>query len=158
MSCKYYFWDGNYACMKKPEGERKVDEDWYYKYCRNYDYDDCPIYKGDSSSSGACFLTTACTEAQGLPDDCDELTTLRFFRDSYLKHRDGGVADIREYYEKAPVIVSAIKSRVDAMEIFERIYRDLVLPCVSMIKSKQYEETYYLYKKWVEKLEKEYVT
>ena len=157
MSCKYYFWDGNYACMKKREGDRKVDDNWYYKYCRNYDYDDCPIYKGDSGSSGACFLTSACTEAKGLPDDCDELTTLRFFRDTYLKNRNGGVKDIHEYYEKAPGIVAAIKAREDAVSLFEAIYQDLIVPCVKMIKQGEYEETYKKYKDYVLMLETQYV-
>lgn len=157
MSCKYYFWDGNYACMKKREGDRKVDDDWYYKYCRNYDYDDCPIYKGDSSYSGACYLTSACTEAKGLPDNCDELTTLRFFRDSYLKNREGGVDDIKEYYEKAPTIVAAIKSCDNAFSVFEKIYEQLVLPCVEMIKRGQYEDTYNYYKEYVFNLEREFV-
>lgn len=155
MSCKYYFWDGNYACMKKREGDRKVDDDWYYKYCRNYDYDDCPIYKADSSSS-ACYLTSACTEAKGLPDDCDELTTLRFFRDSYLKNREGGIADIHEYYEKAPAIVAAIKSCENPMPVFEAIYQELIIPCVKMIKQAQYEETYKAYKDYVLMLETQY--
>lgn len=158
MSCKYYFWDGHYACMKKREGDRRVDDDWYYKYCRNYDYDDCPIYKGDSGSSGACFLTSACTEAKGLPDDCDELTTLRRFRDSYLKNRDNGEADIKEYYEKAPIIVSAIKARENSQELFERIYEELVLPCVKMIKGGDHEGAYKTYKEYVIGLERQYIS
>ena len=145
MSCKYYFWDGNYACMKKREGDRRVD-------------DDCPIYKGDSGSSGACFLTSACTEAKGLPDDCDELTTLRRFRDSYLKNRDNGEADIKEYYEKAPIIVSAIKARENSQELFERIYEELVLPCVKMIKGEDHEGAYKTYKEYVIGLERQYIS
>ena len=39
MSCPYYWWNHNYACRKS---KKDVDEDTYYKYCRNYDYDDCP--------------------------------------------------------------------------------------------------------------------
>ena len=30
-----------------------------------------------SSGTEGCFLTTACVVAKGLPDDCDELQTLR---------------------------------------------------------------------------------
>lgn len=42
MSCPYYYFDHDYCCRKT--GER-VNEDIYYKYCKRYDYDDCPIYK-----------------------------------------------------------------------------------------------------------------
>lgn len=154
MSCPYYWWNNHFACRKSG---KDVNEDIYYKYCRNYDYGDCPIYKGDSGSSGGCFLTSACTEAKGLPDDCDELTTLRFFRDSYLKNRAGGVDDIKEYYEKAPAIVAAIRSHDDTYAIFGKIYEDLVFPCVEMIKNGQYEDTYKYYKGFVLNLEREFV-
>ena len=80
MSCPFYWYNHHYACRKTGQD---VNEDTYYKYCRNYDYDDCPIYKGNDS--GGCFLTSACTEARGLPDDCHELTVLRAFRDGYLR-------------------------------------------------------------------------
>ena len=76
MSCPFYWYNHHYACRKSG---KDVNEDTYDKYCRNYDYDDCPIYKGNDS--GGCFLTSACTEARGLPDDCHELTVLRSFRD-----------------------------------------------------------------------------
>lgn len=51
-----------------------------------------PHYKKGSKtfSSEGCFLTSACTEAHGLPDDCYELTTLRKYRDSILAKQTGG--------------------------------------------------------------------
>ena len=87
MSCPFYWYNHHYACRKTGQD---VNEDTYYKYCRNYDYDDCPIYKGNDS--GGCFLTSACTEARGLPDDCHELTVLRSFRDGYLRSQPEGEA------------------------------------------------------------------
>lgn len=146
MSCKYYYFDRDYCCSKK-EGDHEVDSDWYYKYCRNYDYDDCPIYKS-SDSSGGCFLTSACTEAMGLPDDCDELTTLRHFRDTYLRSHKDGEKDIQEYYRVAPSIVRSIKTHDDSKKIFNEIYKNLVLPCVHMIKEEQYEAAYHTYKRY----------
>ena len=61
MSCSYYIWKSEYYCTKK---EERVDEDHYRIYCRDYSYSDCPIYKSDSSSGG-CYLTSACTAAMG---------------------------------------------------------------------------------------------
>ena len=92
MSCPFYWYNHHYACRKSG---KDVNEDTYDKYCRNYDYDDCPIYKGNDS--GGCFLTSACTEARGLPDDCHELTVLRSFRDGYLRSQPEGEAEIAEY-------------------------------------------------------------
>lgn len=42
MDCPYYKYDHGYACVKS--GNR-VNEDVYCKYCRGYDYRDCPLYK-----------------------------------------------------------------------------------------------------------------
>lgn len=152
MSCPYYYWNHHYACRKTG---KDVNEDTYYKYCRNYDYDDCPIYKGNDS--GGCYLTSACVEAKGLADDCHELTVLRSFRDTYMRATEAGRADICHYYHSAPVIVEKIRRSGDAMAVFETIYNELILPCVKLIEDARNEEAYALYKGYVLKLEKEYL-
>lgn len=154
MSCPYYYWNGHYACRK---AGKDVNEDVYYKYCRNYDYDDCPIYKGNDSS-GSCFLTSACVEAKGLADDCHELTVLRAFRDGWLRSQPGGDEAVAEYYRVAPPIVENIKSRNDAITVFETIYDELVLPCVAFIESGKNEAAYDHYKKMTQVLAVEYAT
>lgn len=152
MSCPYYWYNHHYACRKTG---KDVNEDTYYKYCRNYDYGDCPIYKGNNTSG--CFLTSACVEAKGLPDDCHELTVLRSFRDGYMRATSAGVADICEYYHIAPAIVEKIKALPNAKEIFDRIYLELVLPCVEMIESGKNEEAYAAYKNYTRKLQAQYI-
>lgn len=154
MSCSYYtFRNNDYYCTKKGD---YVNSDVYYKYCRNYDYSYCPIYK-DEPASGGCYLTSACVEAKGLPDDCYELTTLRQFRDGWLKQQEGGQADICEYYHTAPAIVAAIHSRADSTSIFEGIYRELVLPCVEWIEHKQMDKAYEHYKVFTRELQEYYL-
>jgi hypothetical protein len=152
MSCKFYtFRQGDYYCIKK---EDYVDSDWYYKYCRNYDYDDCPIYKDEPS--GGCYLTSACIESKGLPDDCYELETLRQYRDTWLKSSEKGEAVIKQYYEIAPKIVSAINETEDSKSIYETIYEKMVKPCVTLIQQKKYQEAFELYCNITLQLEKEY--
>lgn len=152
MSCPFYWYNHHYACRKSG---KDVNEDTYYKHCRNYDYDDCPIYKGNDSSG--CFLTSACTEARGLPDDCHELTVLRSFRDGYLRSQPEGEAEIAEYYAVAPKIVDAIRSKADAVEAFDAIYRELVEPCVAMIERGENVEAHALYRSYVLRLKKHYI-
>ena len=55
--------------------------------------------KSGSSGSGSegCYLTSACVMARGLPDHCEELETLRLFRDEYLAGQPGGRAEIEQY-------------------------------------------------------------
>lgn len=141
MSCPFYWWNHHYACRKTG---KDVNEDIYYKYCRNYDYSDCPIYKGQETSG--CFLTSACVEAKGLPDDCYELTLLRQFREGYLQALPTGKDEIAEYYFVAPQIVAAIKQREDSISIFELIYEKLVKPCVDLIERGENEKAHELYR------------
>lgn len=155
MSCTYYWWNNHYACRKSG---KDVDEDTYYKYCRNYDYGDCPIYKGKlPSESGNCYLTTACVVAKGLPDDCLELTTLRHFRDSFVLSSQEGKEDIAHYYSVAPKIVSEIEKRSNSEEIFSNIYNELVCPCVDLISRGALADAYIYYKKYSLMLESTYV-
>mgnify|MGYP000384733106 len=152
MSCPYYTWKSDFYCTKKND---YVSDDEYYKYCRNYDYDDCPVYRNESAYGG-CFLTSACVEAMGLSDDCDELMTLRAFRDTWLANQPGGKAEIQSYYRIAPEVVHTIQKREDRQGIFQKIYDEMVCPCVERIKEKRYEEAWERYRDMTEKLQKEY--
>ena len=154
MSCTYYWWNNHYACRKSG---KDVGEDIYYKYCRNYDYSDCPIYKGKlPSDNGNCYLSTACTAAKGLPDDCIELTTLRWFRDFYVMTTEQGRTEINHYYAVAPKIVSAIERNGNAKNQFATIYEELIVPCVKLIQDGRYEEAYERYKNYSFMLEDTY--
>lgn len=153
MSCSYYtFKNNDYYCCKKQD---YVNSDVYYKYCRNYDYDECPIYKGDTSSGG-CYLTSACVEARGLPDDCMELTVLREFRDNWLKNQPGGLAEVAEYYATAPKIVEKINARTDAKDIWNGLYEKLVIPCVKFIEEGEMEKAHAMYRDGTVKLNLEF--
>lgn len=87
------------------------------------------IGSGTSQNSGfslGCFLTTACCEYKGLEDDCEELTILRNFRDTYVPHDL-----VEEYYRIAPNI--CIKIQGDK-ETLEHIY-NIIKACVEDIKA-----------------------
>jgi len=111
---------------------------------------------GGSGTEG-CFLTTACVVAEGLPDDCEALETLRGFRDGWLRKRAGGQLMVREYYEIAPRIVEKINARPDAEAIWKRMYAEQVLPCVETIKQGEYEAAFRMYRSWVAELKDRYL-
>lgn len=75
-----------------------------------------------------CFLTTACTQIAGLPDDCFELSRLRRFRDDVLIHLPGGKDDIALYYRVAPAIVEAIGASPQRSRELARLYVLYILP------------------------------
>lgn len=76
-----------------------------------------------------CFITTAACEFAGKDDDCPELTAFRVFRDGYLAGAPGGQAQIEEYYNIAPGIVTAIALRGEAQSVYPRLWKDYLLPC-----------------------------
>jgi len=72
------------------------------------------------SSSGGCYLTTACMRhmQENFDDCCEELMMLRWFRDSFVSK-----ADVEHYYQTAPIVVNAI----NAIEDNDAIYRMILL-------------------------------
>lgn len=157
--CKYYYYDSGYCCelQKRKTESSSIDDDTVHRYCWGYNYSECPLYKSENDSSGPCFLTSACVEAKGLPDDCYELTTLRRFRDEYMKQQENGKCEITHYYLIAPAIVDRIKSSADSQRIFEKIYEDLIIPCVRLIERGDYEQAHRKYREYVMMLERKEV-
>lgn len=101
--------------------------------------------KRAQAASGGCFVTTAVCSASGLPDDCDELQTLRGFRDGYMMESPARTLLVQLYYEVAPLIVRAIESRDDAPEILETLRTSYILPAVQAVKSGDNENAFGLY-------------
>ena len=110
---------------------------------------------GSHSNSGSegCYLTSACVAAKGLPDNCEQLQTLRAFRDRYLASQPGGREEIDRYYALAPGIVDSINQRADAASVWNRIYGEMIAPCVEMIRAGQNEQAHQLYKAYSLRLE-----
>jgi len=103
----------------------------------NTDYNDYGTDYGGSSngdSGGGCFITTAACEVMGLPDGCDELQTLRQFRDDYMMKTHEGRALVDQYYAEAPSIIDAI----DDNETYERFFNVYIKPAVKLIKRGEY--------------------
>ncbi|MBR3059841.1 MAG: hypothetical protein IKG89_04435 [Oscillospiraceae bacterium] len=123
----------------------RIDEDCVHK-----------IFGAEGPKPG-CFLTSACVEAMGLPDDCYELNILRSFRDNYLKSMPSGSAEIEAYYQISPRIVAEIHKKDNAFTILSSLYENLVRPCVKMIENGDYSDAYGLYKATICGLEREYV-
>ena len=98
-------------------------------YHRSYGYRcDCQKHwelSEEVFGDSGCFLTTACCQYKGLPNDCNELQCLRKFRDDILLNNEGGVLLVHEYYKTAPEIVRRISVHNKRGEILESIYCDI---------------------------------
>ena len=109
------------------------------------------------SDSEGCYLSSACVMAKGLPDHCEELETLRLFRDEYLARQPEGRAEIEQYYTTAPVIVEVINRLPNHLEIWNRVYEELVEPCVRMIHANQLPQAHQFYRTYASKLAHSYL-
>ena len=126
---------GNCIHLTNISGGHATYDDYYCNYDGDYHLRgewlvDCDGYEEPSSSS--CYLTSACVEYLGKPDDCHELTTLRKFRDNELKKTAEGSALVEQYYEIAPKIVEKIEASGKQKEYYEYIYK-VVTECVACI-------------------------
>ena len=111
--------------------------------------------KAKSGSGGLCFITTACAEAAGLPDNCTELETMRYLRDEYLAKSEEGKRMIQEYYEIAPSIVEKIRREENSNEVFSGIFSD-IRKIVSLVKTGDLESATAHYKEMVLGLKQKY--
>ena len=110
-------------------------------YCKGY------------TISRNCFLTTAVCEYLGKADDCEELTTLRAYRDNWLAKQLGGRELIEEYYRIAPGIVRAMKDSPDYGELCETLLARYIRPCLALIAEGRNEECKELYMEMVRNAE-----
>ena len=138
-------------CLKKDD---YIGSDISKEYCR-YGGKGCPI-KENRSSSGGCYLTTACVECRGLADDCVELSTLREFRDNYMRKLPLGDDEIQEYYNTAPQIIAQINKEDNSEEVYDNLYMNVIKPCVMLINEGKNEEAHQKYKEMVTSLKEQY--
>jgi uncharacterized protein YjbI with pentapeptide repeats len=119
--------------------------------------DNAILKKPKQKKGGNCYLTTACTLAMNLPDDCHELQTLRKFRDGFVSETNEGLELIREYYEISPRIVKAIYHRENGIEIIKELYQE-ILEVVSLIDNNEEKEAYKCYTNMTLRLKKRYLS
>lgn len=113
---------------------------------------------GDSGGGGTgCFITTACVEHQGLPDDCAELQTLRKYRDVLVQEDDDFRSKVLEYYRKAPLIIQEIEKTGESAVIYNNLYHGMIQPCVSLLDEGKMDEAKSLYLNYYEHLSKSYL-
>ncbi len=113
------------------------------------------VASASASKSRKCFLTTACCEARGLPDDCRELTTLRGFRDGVLLATAEGRALVEAYYRVAPALVDAIRADPAGPAVLDGIYADVVA-CCAHVEAGRSAEAVTTYTAMVEALRRRY--
>lgn len=103
----------------------------------------------DGGKGGGCFITTACTEFMGLDDYCHELRALRKFRNDHMFTRFELALRVMWYYENAPRICGILRAKPDAKEIFERMYREYIVPSVQAYEAGDMDKAAEIYEQGV---------
>ena len=93
----------------------------------------------------------------GLPDDCEELTAARVFRDEYIKSLPSGEQLINDYYVNAPKIVAAINGLPNSMEIYHDLYEQLAAKSLELVNSGKQEDALRLGLSMFKELKNRYV-
>ena len=149
------------ALSVSEELSTRIHEKWMVRH------PDSPFYLGDYESIsggfrkkflGLCFITTAVCQELGKPDDCEELTAFRAFRDGYLRSQPDGEALIREYYNIAPGIVTCINTCSDRHASYARIREEYLAPCYQDLLAGRNESCKARYVRMVRDLEREYLS
>lgn len=107
---------------------------------------------GDGNSGAGCFLTTAVVEQRGEADDGPTLTTLRNFRDTFMRQSAQHRALVAQYYNVAPAIVDRIPlAHPDWTWIAQQVDAS-----VEAIHAEQPDRAIRLYKTMVETLQRKW--
>jgi len=103
---------------------------------------------GDSAAagSGGCFITTAAVEHNNEPDEGKLLTTLRKFRDNYMKKDPEKMKDVKWYYDNAPAIVKGLNNLKNSKVVYNRIYQQYLRPAMKAIEEGDNKKAYTIYK------------
>jgi hypothetical protein len=99
--------------------------------------------QNSSAQGGICYLTTACCQYKGLPDDCEELTLLRKFRDEFVPK---GLVD--DYYAMQNQLLPKVQGNAETLEYIWQVVRK----CVEDIKHDRKESALNRYTNMVEYL------
>lgn len=96
-----------------------------------------------------CFITEAVMSQQGMSDNSEPLMVLRAFRDHVMMQSPEGQAMVAEYEQMAPMVVEAIGTRPDAMQVFQQIYSEFIVPAVEAVKAGEYKGALEIYAKMI---------
>ncbi len=108
--------------------------------CYNYINDPSKGIKTGTYTPAGCYITTIICNILGYDDNCELLTTLRNFRDKYLKLNINYLPLLIEYDYIGPIISQKIYNAKDNYSLSLNLLKNFLLPCFKLIKDKNYEE------------------
>lgn len=144
---------GHFSWETEDDYENCDDENDTKDYSREDSNDSDNPSQAEVEERSGCYLTSACIAhyKETFDDNCLELRVLREFRDNYISTEEK-----KHYYKVAPQIVIEIEKEKNSNDIFNKIYKGVVAPCVLDIIKGQYEQAYRRYKMTILAFEHKY--
>lgn len=112
------------------------------------------VYSDDTpkSSGGLCVITSAACAALNKADDCEELNTLRAYRDKMKAENPVVAALVKEYYRVAPVLVEKINAELAADTIYSSLWENFIARTYNLIRAGENDAATAIYVDMVQKL------
>ena len=106
-----------------------------------------------------CFITSAVCGTFGKPDDCDELTVFRKFRDTFMSENEEMKEEVTRYYDIAPRICETIEKRGTeySKNTYAWIWDTFLSKAYYALNNHEFEKAHEIYRDMVLKLEKIYL-
>lgn len=150
--CDYLNRDREYNDFWSGKTTYRCDIDCeYYKLdktaCRNFKEKSNSKYTaaGFEYENAGCYITTIVCNILSYEDDCELLTTLRGFREKFLKLEPEYIALLQEYDQVGPVISQKLMERSDRTIIAQFVFKNFLQPCSEQIKIHNYLKAIELY-------------
>lgn len=132
----------------------QIAKQWYEKAAKQGDTD--AKKKLEELAKSGCFITTAVCSTLNKADDCDELKTMRWYRDKIQAENKEMALLIKEYYRVAPLVVKEIHSSSEERNVYKQLWRRNISSIYQNIKRKEYRKATLEYIDMLEGLCKQY--
>lgn len=101
--------------------------------------------KSKEAEKSDCYLTTAMCKVLGKEDDCEELETLRSFRDNYMKKDKNYQTMLEDYRIVGPYLSGKIMKDENKENIANVMNDFYIKSAISYINEQEYEEAVEIY-------------
>ncbi len=135
-------WADEYYCNKKYRGGYHCKTD---RGCRDFELDKSKV----SENNPGCYITTMVCDVLGYGDNCELLTTLRNFRENYLKTKPEYLPLLLEYDQVGPIISENIRNFSNKIDLSIHAVQKYLYPCLIAINNEHYEDAVNIYQEMV---------
>lgn len=115
------------------------------------------LWGKNNSNKGGCFITTAVCKTLQKPDNCEELTRFRQFRDTFMRSSPEMEAEVEDYYEIAPKICAEIDKGGKASEKYAAIWETSLKPAFEALENGENQKAHDIYKEMTLSLKAAYL-